>query len=100
MTVPGMSVTSPTVLLIEDQEWTARSIESMLRLANFAVFKTYTGRQGLGGGPKGGTPTLSWLTFTFRTWAEGDVIRQLEGAPIHGALHPHGHHHQRACHPV
>jgi len=40
-------VTSPTVLLIEDQEWTARSIESILRPASFAVFKTYTGRQGL-----------------------------------------------------
>lgn len=40
-------MTSPTVLLIEDQEWTARSIESILRPANFAVFKTYTGRQGL-----------------------------------------------------
>jgi PleD family two-component response regulator len=33
--------------MIEDQEWTARSIESILRPANFAVFKTYTGRQGL-----------------------------------------------------
>ena len=40
-------MTSPTVLLIEDQEWTARSIESILRPANFAVFKTYTGQQGL-----------------------------------------------------
>lgn len=38
---------SLTVLLIEDQEWTARSIESILRPANFAVFKTYTGNQGL-----------------------------------------------------
>ena len=40
-------MTSPTVLLIEDQEWTARSIESILKPANFAVFKAYTGRQGL-----------------------------------------------------
>ena len=40
-------MTSPTVLLIEDQEWTARSIESIFRPANFAVLKTYTGRQGL-----------------------------------------------------
>lgn len=40
-------MTSPTVLLIEDQEWTARSIESILRPASFAVFKAYTGRQGL-----------------------------------------------------
>jgi PleD family two-component response regulator len=44
---PENAVTSPTVLLIEDQEWTARSLESILRPAGFAVFKTYTGRQGL-----------------------------------------------------
>lgn len=40
-------MTSPAVLLIEDQEWTARSIESVLKPENFAVLKAYTGRQGL-----------------------------------------------------
>lgn len=38
---------TPTVLLIEDQEWTARSIESILRPSGLAVVKTYTGRQGI-----------------------------------------------------
>lgn len=38
---------TPTVLLIEDQEWTARSIESILRPSGLAVVKTYTGRQGM-----------------------------------------------------
>ena len=38
---------TPLVLLIEDQEWTARSIESILSPHGYAVFKAYTGRQGL-----------------------------------------------------
>lgn len=38
---------TPLVLLIEDQEWTARSLESILNPAGYAVFKAYTGRQGL-----------------------------------------------------
>lgn len=38
---------TPLVLLIEDQEWTARSIESILSPNGYAVFKAYTGRQGL-----------------------------------------------------
>ncbi len=38
---------TPLVLLIEDQEWTARSLESILNPNGYAVFKAYTGRQGL-----------------------------------------------------
>lgn len=38
---------TPLVLLIEDQEWTARSLESILNPAGYAVFKAYTGHQGL-----------------------------------------------------
>lgn len=38
---------TPLVLLIEDQEWTARSLESILSPNGYAVFKAYTGRQGL-----------------------------------------------------
>jgi len=37
----------PIVLLIEDQEWTARSLESILGPNGCAVFKAYTGTQGL-----------------------------------------------------
>jgi diguanylate cyclase (GGDEF)-like protein len=37
----------PIVLLIEDQEWTARSLESILGPNGCAVFKAYTGHQGL-----------------------------------------------------
>ncbi len=38
---------TPLVVLIEGQEWTARSLESILNPHGCAVFKAYTGRQGL-----------------------------------------------------
>lgn len=45
--MPHDTTFTPLVLLIEDQEWTARSLESILNPAGYAVFKAYTGRQGL-----------------------------------------------------
>lgn len=36
---------APVVLLVNNQEWTARSVESVLRPAGYAVVKAYTGRQ-------------------------------------------------------
>jgi PleD family two-component response regulator len=38
---------TPLVVLIEGQEWTARSVESVLRPLGCAVFRAYTGQQGL-----------------------------------------------------
>ncbi len=38
---------APIVLLVNRQEWTARSIESVLQPAGFAVVKAYTGRQAI-----------------------------------------------------
>ena len=38
---------TPLVLLIEDKEWTARSLESILRPEGYAVLRAYTGSQGL-----------------------------------------------------
>ena len=35
------------VLLVNRQEWTARSVESVLQPAGFAVVKAYTGRQAI-----------------------------------------------------
>jgi len=80
-------VTSPTVLLIEDQEWTARSIESVLRLANFAVFKTYTGRQGLEVALKV-DPDLVLVDLHLPDMGGGDVIRQLKEQRGMSALTP------------
>lgn len=36
---------APLVLLVNNQEWTARSVESVLRPAGYAVLKAYTGKQ-------------------------------------------------------
>jgi PleD family two-component response regulator len=36
---------TPLVLLVNNQEWTARSVESVLRPTGYAVVKAYTGRQ-------------------------------------------------------
>jgi PleD family two-component response regulator len=38
---------TPLVLLIDDQEWTSRSIESILRPKGHVVLKAYTGQQAL-----------------------------------------------------
>lgn len=38
---------TPLAIVIDDQEWTARSLESILSPAGFAVLKAYTGRQAM-----------------------------------------------------
>ncbi|MDT8340078.1 MAG: response regulator [Longimicrobiales bacterium] len=38
---------TPLAVVVDDQEWTARSLESILSPAGFAVLKAYTGRQAL-----------------------------------------------------
>jgi DNA-binding response OmpR family regulator len=80
-------VTSPTVLLIEDQEWTARSLESMLRPAGFAVFKTYTGRQGLEVARKV-NPDLILVDLHLPDMVGGGVIVELKSLKNIGATTP------------
>jgi len=80
-------VTSPTVLLIEDQEWTARSIESILRTANFAVFKTYTGRQGLEVARKV-DPDLVLVDLHLPDMGGRDVLRHMKEVRSIGSLTP------------
>jgi PleD family two-component response regulator len=43
----GSSNETPLVLLIDSEEWTARSIESILKPEGYAVLLAYTGQQGL-----------------------------------------------------
>ena len=38
---------TPLALVVDDQEWTARSLESILSPSGYAVLKAYTGRQAL-----------------------------------------------------
>ena len=47
MTEPSTGTGTPLVLLINDEEWTSRSIESILKPQGYAVVRAYTGKQGL-----------------------------------------------------
>lgn len=80
-------MTSPTVLLIEDQEWTARSIESILKPAHFAVFKTYTGRQGLEVARKV-DPDLVLVDRHLPDMSGGNVLAELKELQTVGATTP------------
>jgi PleD family two-component response regulator len=75
--------------MIEDQEWTARSIESILRPAGFAVFKTYTGRQGLEVARKV-NPDLVLVDRHLPDMGGGDVIAELKNLRSFGAATPMG----------
>jgi diguanylate cyclase (GGDEF)-like protein len=44
---PSRLARPPLVLLVNDQEWSARSLESILEPNGFAVVRAYTGRQAL-----------------------------------------------------
>jgi PleD family two-component response regulator len=73
--------------LIEDQEWTARSIESILRPANFAVVKTYTGQQGLEVARKI-RPDLVLVDRHLPDMSGEDVIARLKEIPSIDAFTP------------
>ena len=47
MTEQHAASRAPIILLVNRQEWTARSVESVLQPAGFAVVKAYTGRQAI-----------------------------------------------------
>jgi diguanylate cyclase (GGDEF)-like protein len=47
MTQPEKTRTSPLVLIANDQEWSARSLESILAPNGYAVVRAYTGHQAL-----------------------------------------------------
>lgn len=71
---------TPLLLLIEDQEWTARSIESILGPHGYAVFKAYTGKQGLDIARKM-IPDLVLVDFRLPDMKGIDVLRELADIP-------------------
>jgi PleD family two-component response regulator len=73
--------------LIEDQEWTARSIESILKPANFAVFKAYTGRQGLEKAREI-TPDLVLVDLHLPDMGGEEVLQRLADLPTISATTP------------
>lgn len=80
-------MTTPTILLVEDQEWTARSIESILKPQSFAVFKAYTGNQGLEIAARVG-PDIVLVDLHLPDMGGADVLRGLKNLPGIGATTP------------
>ena len=71
---------TPLVLLVDDQEWTSRSIESILRPKGHVVLKAYTGRQALELVQKV-SPDALIVDFHLPDVHGIDLVRQLRASP-------------------
>lgn len=67
---------SDTVLLVDAQEWTSRSVESILRPKGLAVLKAFTGRQALELASRV-SPDLIIVDFRLPDMDGVDLVRQL-----------------------
>ncbi|MEQ9399176.1 MAG: response regulator [Longimicrobiales bacterium] len=76
----GRSRVTPLILLVDDQEWTSRSIESILRPKGHAVVKAYTGRQALDLVGKV-SPDAIIVDFHLPDLDGVDVARELRASP-------------------
>lgn len=76
---------TPLVLLVDDQEWTSRSVESILRPKGHVVLKAYTGQQALDLAQKVSPDAL--IVDVHLPDIDGiDLLRQLKASPtIHAA---------------
>jgi PleD family two-component response regulator len=78
---------TPLVLLVDDQEWTSRSIESILRPRGHVVLKAYTGRQSLELVQKV-SPDVVMVDFHLPDMGGIDVARELQQSPAVDAVTP------------
>lgn len=78
---------TPLVLLVDDQEWTSRSIESILRPKGHVVLKAYTGRQALDLVQKV-SPDVIIVDFHLPDLDGIEVARELRRAPNVHAVTP------------
>lgn len=70
---------TPLVLIVDDQEWTSRSLESVLRPKGHVVVKAYTGRQALDLVPKI-NPDAIIVNFRLPDMDGVDLARELRNA--------------------
>ena len=78
---------TPLVLLIDDQEWTSRSIESILRPKGHVVLKAYTGQQALDLVQKVNPDAL--IVDVHLPDIDGiDLVRQLRASPTIQSMTP------------
>ena len=71
---------TPLVLLVDDQEWTSRSIESILRPKGHVVLKAYTGKQALDLVKKV-SPDVVLVDLRLPDVDGIDLVRQLRSSP-------------------
>lgn len=81
------STFTPLVVIIEGQEWTARSLESILSPHGFAVFRAYTGHQGLDILQRL-LPDLILVDRHLPDMTASQVFRQIRSIPTVGSATP------------
>ena len=82
-----MSQRPPLVLIANDQEWSARSLESILAPNGYAVLRAYTGIQALERA-RTARPDLVILDAQMPDVHGVDVCRELRGDPRFSATTP------------
>jgi diguanylate cyclase (GGDEF)-like protein len=78
---------TPLVLLVDDQEWTSRSIESILRPKGHVVLKAYTGQQALDLVQKV-SPDAVIVDVHLPDIDGIDLVRQLKASPTIQSMTP------------
>ena len=71
----------PLVLIVNDQEWSTRALESILGPRGYAVLRAYTGRQALQQA-QGANPDLVVLAHTLPDMSGSEVCRALRDEAI------------------
>ncbi len=79
--------TTPIILIANDQEWSARSLETILVTEGYEVQRAYTGRQALEKAMSV-LPDLIILDYQLPDLTGADVCRQLRADPAFGAATP------------
>jgi len=78
---------TPLILLVDDQEWTSRSIESILRPKGYVVLKAYTGQQASDLVQKV-SPDALIVDVHLPDIHGVDLVRQLRGSPTITSITP------------
>jgi diguanylate cyclase (GGDEF)-like protein len=78
---------SPIALIVDDQEWTARALESILSPAGYAVVRAYTGKHGLER-VKVEQPDLAFINLDLPDGSGVGMCRFLRDEPRLGASVP------------
>ncbi|HSB52986.1 MAG TPA: response regulator, partial [Gemmatimonadales bacterium] len=81
------AATAPLVLIANDQEWSARSLESILGPHGYSVVRAYTGQQALERA-RTALPDLIILDAQMPDMHGFDVCRTLRGDPRFGTTTP------------